>query len=104
MLVPPLAERSKWTGSTLSQYKAKQSLAHVWSTLKTSIYFEFKEFIPSISLSGNHFGLKLGIAEVVFVSMSSESYLLVCSAFDVSSFGFWLCGSWLLIMISLLLE
>ena len=66
---------------------------------------EFKEFIPSaISSSDIYCGLKLGIAEFVFVSVSSESLSLGYLAPGISSLSFWLCGSRLFIVFSLNLE
>ena len=57
------------------------------TTLKTSLCFEFKEFIPSaISSSGNIYGMILESADVLFVSSSSESLLLGYSALGVSLF------------------
>ena len=68
----------------------------------TSLCFEFKEFMPfAISSSGNICGIKLGIAEVLFVSVSSKSFSLGYSVPGISSFSIWLCGSWLLIEFSL---
>ena len=56
--------------------------------------FEFREFIPSvISSSGNICSMKLGSAEDLFVSHSSESCSLGYSAPGVASFSIWLCGS-----------
>ena len=47
----------------------------------------------AISSSGNISGVKLEIAEVLFVSVSSESFSLGYSTSSVSSLSIWLCGS-----------
>ena len=53
--------------------------------LKNFICFEFKEFIAfKISSSGNIFGIKMEIAEVLLVHVSSESFSLGYSVDDVS--------------------
>ena len=66
------------------------------------LYFELKEYIPFvISSSGNICGVKLGMAEFLFVSVSSESLLLGYCAPGVSSLSAWQSGSWLLIEFSL---
>ena len=53
------------------------------------------------SSSGNICGIKLGIAEVLFASVSSESFSSVYSAPGVSTFSIWLCASSFLIELSL---
>ena len=64
------------------------------TTIKTFLYFEFKEFMPFVvSSCGNICDIKLGNAEVWFISVSSESFSLQYSAPGVSSFSIWLCGS-----------
>ena len=55
----------------------------------------------AISSSGNISGVKLEIAEVLFVSVSSESFSLGYSASGILSFSICLCGSWLLFEFSL---
>ena len=51
--------------------------------------------------SGNNCGTKLGIAEVLFASVSSDSFSFGYSASGLSSRSVWLCGSWFLIEFSL---
>ena len=58
----------------------------------------------TISSSTNTWGIKLGIAEVLFVSVSTEKFSGGYSALGVLSFSIWLCDPWLLIEISLNLE
>ena len=43
--------------------------------------------------SGNNCGTKLGIAEVLFASVSSDSFSFGYSASGLSSRSIWLCGS-----------
>ena len=62
--------------------------------MKTFSCFEFKEFtLFSISSSGVTCGIRLRIAEILFVSFPSESFSLGCSAPGVSSFPVCLCAS-----------
>ena len=62
--------------------------------MKTFLYLEFKEFMPFANLSsGNNCGTKLGIAEVLFASVSSDSFSFGYSASGLSSRSIWLCGS-----------
>ena len=70
--------------------------------MNTSLCFEFKDYMPFlIASSGNICGLKLGVAEVLFVSVFFESFSLEHAALGVSSLSIWLCGSSLLIEFSL---
>ena len=82
-----------------------KSSAHVWNTLNFFFFLEFREYMSfAISSSINTWGIKLGIAEVLFVSVSTEKFSGGYSALGVLSFSIWLCDPWLLIEISLNLE
>ena len=53
--------------------------------MKTSLCFELEEFMPFVvSSCGNICDIKLGNAEVWFISVSSESFSLQYSALGVS--------------------
>ena len=52
--------------------------------------FEFKEFIPAISLSGNIFDIKWAITDVFFGSVSPELFSLEHSGPDISLFSIWI--------------
>ena len=68
-------------------------------------FLEFREYMSfAISSSTNTWGIKLGIAEVLFLSVSIKKNFLGYSALGVLSFSIWLCDPWLLIEISLNLE
>ena len=58
----------------------------------------------SLQSSGNICSIKLGIAEALFISVSSESFSLGYSTSGISLSSFWLCRSWLLIEFSLYRE
>ena len=52
-------------------------LANAWNTLKASLCFKFKEFMPpAVSLSSIIFGINFGIAEVLFCSWFSIIFSL----------------------------
>ena len=100
--VPSQPERNLCTASKLCPLYFTWYLANLWTTLKTSLCFEFKEFIPSVISSFSYiFGIRLRIAEVLFISVFSELFPLGYFDPGVSSFSIWLSASWLLIKISL---
>ena len=88
----------------LVQHYTHHILHNIWPMYKSQVFplLWIYGILPlGISSSGDVLGIKLGTADVLFVSVSSESFWLGYSAPSVSLFLIWLCGSWLLIKFSL---
>ena len=74
---------------------------NTWTKLKTSFAINLRNLSLFQFYHSSISGIKLGTVEVLFACVSSESFSLQYSVPGASSFWIWLCGSWLLMELTL---